>query len=205
MTKQRPGRPKLDEDRILTNRSKELLHHLDERTQHIALSIDYVLDRYLEHRNRLAQELHSNLKEAYWHSGMYFRIERRKVAGRDYFTYDLLWAQGKVVKNDPTYRPNTDIKIKFTNKVHRCDRGGKGNYTLDDLKTGCRGKAYFEPRLALEYEKVIRPLREDLRNITKLIKMIMNLGYIPEVDSLLESIPAFDIKESLAKILGETS
>lgn len=200
MSNKQPGRPRSEEDPQLIANSKALFHHLDERTQHITLAVDNVLDRYINERHRLAQELHAQIKEAYWHSGLYFRVQRRPLEDRRYFSYDLLWAKGKVVLNDPTFRPNTDIDIKFTDKIHRCDESENGKYTLSNLKSACPGKADFEHRLAYEYEKVLRPLRKDLKRTSQLIKAIINFGYIPEIDDLLDAMPEFDIRKSLTKM-----
>ena len=192
-----PGRPRSAVDEHLLRNASQLFQHFGERVGLVQLAVDNVLERYFAHCERLVDEFRERIREKYWHAGLYFRVQRRKIHKTDFHIYDIKWAQGRVVNNDPGIRSsNIDLDARFTDAIHRCDNES-GEYTINNFRSVCFGKAEFEVRLALEYEKVLRPLRADLQTLSSLTRAIIHYGSLPDMDVSLDAIPYIGIEASV--------
>lgn len=193
------GRPRLEEDELLIKHSAPLFAHLEERAGIISMTVENTLAMYLEERTRLSVAFAEGIKDRYWQSGLYFRVQRRTLHRKPYPTFDLCWAVGRVINNDPKYpRKRNDMDRTITDKVHRCENEN-GEYSLNNIRAACRGKAQFEYQLAYEYEKVLRPLRADLRSISALIRGVVDCGAPPDIDDALDAMPELGVAKSIER------
>jgi len=191
------GRPKTDVDQLLIKHSSALFEHLENRVELVELAVENTLKLYFDDRNRLSRAFAEGIQDKYWHSGLFFRVVRRTLYRKPYAVYDLYWGKGKSTTNATRYK-SPKLKARITETVHRCETE-RGEYSLNNLRMACVGKAEFEHQLAFEYEKVLRPLREDLRGLSSLVRTIVDYGSLPDIDDALEAIPDLGVTKSIEK------
>ena len=193
MTNSTQGRPPHLLDQFLVKDSEAHLTHLEERAQHIVFAVGNLCDEYVAERQRLADEYDKLIPKAYWYAGLYFRVVQRAIQKKEgLFSYDIVWAKGKVNQDDPAHRGIAKRSHVVTHQVHRCDTEG-GTYSHKNLKSAVKGQPNFEHELAFQYEtKLIRPLRADLRATSRMKLATLNLGPLPDLDGVVESLPKFD-------------